>query len=65
MALFGGPGVIYRQFSITIIRDDPVVLVALILTPALCSNPAHAGEKGHTAGNSALSASSSAGSQNI
>ncbi|HEY2658411.1 MAG TPA: efflux RND transporter permease subunit [Caulobacteraceae bacterium] len=54
MAFFGGSaGVIYRQFSITIVSSMALsVLVALILTPALCATilkPAkvgHAPEKG-------------------
>ncbi|EBI2221505.1 efflux RND transporter permease subunit [Salmonella enterica] len=39
MAFFGGStGAIYRQFSITIVSAMPLsVLVALILTPALCA----------------------------
>ncbi|HGJ4158980.1 TPA: efflux RND transporter permease subunit [Salmonella enterica subsp. enterica serovar Grumpensis] len=39
MAFFGGPtGAIYRQFSITIVSAMALsVLVALILTPALCA----------------------------
>ena len=39
MAFFGGStGVIYRQFSITIVSAMALsVLVALILTPALCA----------------------------
>ena len=39
MAFFGGStGVIYRQFSVTIISAMALsVLVALILTPALCA----------------------------
>src|SRR3546814_251676 len=39
MAFFGGStGVIYRQFSITIVSSMILsVLVALILTPALCA----------------------------
>ncbi|MEJ7927846.1 efflux RND transporter permease subunit [Sphingobium sp. AN641] len=47
MAFFGGStGVIFRQFSITIVSSMVLsVLVALILTPALCATilrPAHA-----------------------
>ncbi|CAM3258886.1 Efflux pump membrane transporter [Sphingomonas antarctica] len=40
MAFFGGSvGVIYKQFSITIVSSMVLsVLVALILTPALCAN---------------------------
>src|SRR3546814_5515304 len=39
MAFFGGStGVIYRQFSITIVSSMVLsVLVAMILTPALCA----------------------------
>jgi multidrug efflux pump len=52
MAFFGGStGVIYRQFSITIISAMILsVLVAMILTPALCSTTAQTGEKGHHPG---------------
>jgi len=52
MAFFGGStGVIYRQFSITIISAMILsVLVAMILTPALCSTLLKPVEKGHTAG---------------
>ncbi|GAB2900232.1 efflux RND transporter permease subunit [Uliginosibacterium flavum] len=49
MAFFGGStGVIYRQFSITIVSAMVLsVIVALVLTPALCSTllkPIHKGE---------------------
>ena len=49
MAFFGGStGVIYRQFSITIVSAMVLsVLVAIILTPALCATllkPIHKGE---------------------
>jgi multidrug efflux pump len=49
MAFFGGStGVIYRQFSITIVSAMVLsVIVALVLTPALCSTilkPIHQGE---------------------
>ncbi len=49
MAFFGGStGVIYRQFSITIVSAMALsVLVAIVLTPALCATllkPAAAGE---------------------
>jgi multidrug efflux pump len=49
MAFFGGStGVIYRQFSITIISAMILsVFVALILTPALCSTLLKPIEKGH------------------
>ncbi|MDK9716942.1 MAG: efflux RND transporter permease subunit [Trichlorobacter sp.] len=52
MAFFGGStGVIYRQFSITIISAMILsVLVALILTPALCSTLLKPVEKGHVPG---------------
>ena len=50
MAFFGGStGVIYRQFSITIVTSVVLsVVVALILTPALCAvmlKPGHHGER--------------------
>jgi len=49
MAFFGGStGVIYRQFSITIISAMILsVLVALILTPALCATLLKPVKKGH------------------
>jgi multidrug efflux pump len=52
MAFFGGStGVIYRQFSITIIAAMILsVLVAMILTPALCATLLKPVEKGHHAG---------------
>nr|WP_321467702.1 efflux RND transporter permease subunit [uncultured Desulfobulbus sp.] len=52
MAFFGGStGVIYRQFSITIISAMILsVLVAMILTPALCSTLLMPVEQGHTPG---------------
>ncbi|MCC6543936.1 MAG: efflux RND transporter permease subunit [Nitrospirae bacterium] len=52
MAFFGGStGVIYRQFSITIISAMILsVLVAMILTPALCATLLKTAEKGHHAG---------------
>ena len=55
MAFFGGStGVIYRQFSITIVSAMALsVLVALILTPALCATmlkPINKGEHGKTTG---------------
>ena len=52
MAFFGGStGVIYRQFSITIISAMILsVLVAMILTPALCATLLKPVEKGHTPG---------------
>ena len=51
MAFFGGStGVIYRQFSITIISAMILsVLVAMILTPALCSTLLKPVELGHEA----------------
>ncbi|WP_337024552.1 MULTISPECIES: efflux RND transporter permease subunit [unclassified Pantoea] len=55
MAFFGGStGVIYRQFSITIVSAMALsVLVALILTPALCATmlkPIKKGDHGKTTG---------------
>jgi multidrug efflux pump len=49
MAFFGGSqGVIYRQFSITIVSAMGLsVLVALILTPALCATLLKPTSKGH------------------
>jgi len=54
MAFFGGStGVIYRQFSVTIISAMILsVLVALILTPALCSTLLKPVAKGHSPGES-------------
>ncbi|MBI5557622.1 MAG: efflux RND transporter permease subunit [Deltaproteobacteria bacterium] len=51
MAFFGGStGVIYRQFSITIISAMVLsVLVAMILTPALCATLLKPVAKGHEA----------------
>lgn len=53
MAFFGGTtGAIYRQFSVTIVAAMVLsVLVAMILTPALCATllkPIHKGESQHT-----------------
>ena len=52
MAFFGGStGVIYRQFSVTIISAMILsVLVALILTPALCATLLKPVQKGQTHG---------------
>jgi multidrug efflux pump len=55
MAFFGGSaGVVYRQFSITIISAMALsVLVAIVVTPALCATmlkPAHNGEHQKTRG---------------
>ncbi|HIJ80348.1 MAG TPA: efflux RND transporter permease subunit [Desulfuromonadales bacterium] len=52
MAFFGGStGVIYRQFSITIIAAMILsVFVAMILTPALCATILKPVEKGHHSG---------------
>lgn len=52
MAFFGGStGVIYRQFSLTIISAMILsVLVAMILTPALCATLLKPVAKGHTPG---------------
>ncbi|MDI4656399.1 efflux RND transporter permease subunit [Xanthobacter autotrophicus] len=49
MAFFGGSvGVIYRQFSVTIVAAMVLsVLVALILTPALCATILKAPKGGH------------------
>ncbi|WP_114392939.1 efflux RND transporter permease subunit [Oleisolibacter albus] len=49
MAFFGGSaGVIYRQFSITIVSAMALsVLVALVLTPALCATLLKPGAHGH------------------
>ena len=49
MAFFGGStGVIYRQFSITIVSAMALsVLIAIILTPALCGSLLKPIEKGH------------------
>lgn len=49
MAFFGGStGVIYRQFSITIVASMLLsVLVALILTPALCATILKPAKEGH------------------
>ncbi len=54
MAFFGGStGVIYRQFSVTIIAAMILsVLVAMILTPALCATILKPVEKGHRFGES-------------
>ena len=54
MAFFGGStGVIYRQFSMTIISAMILsVLVAMILTPALCATLLKPIEKGHHLGES-------------
>ena len=57
MAFFGGStGVIYRQFSITIIASMLLsVVVALILTPVLCASLLKPVEKGHEAAESGFS----------
>ena len=49
MAFFGGStGVIYRQFSVTLVVSMGLsVLVALILTPALCASLLKAGDAEH------------------
>ena len=51
MAFFGGSqGVIYRQFSITIVSAMALsVMVALVLTPALCATLLKPVPKGHKA----------------
>jgi multidrug efflux pump len=53
MAFFGGStGVIYRQFSVTIVSAMLLsVLVALILTPALCSTLLKGSSQTHLEGN--------------
>ncbi|THF64622.1 efflux RND transporter permease subunit [Pseudothauera nasutitermitis] len=50
MAFFGGStGVIYRQFSITIVSAMGLsVLVAIVFTPALCATMLKPVEKGHS-----------------
>jgi multidrug efflux pump len=55
MAFFGGStGVIYRQFSITIVSAMTLsIMVALVLTPALCATllkPIEAGHQQHGSG---------------
>ncbi|KQM20405.1 efflux RND transporter permease subunit [Novosphingobium sp. Leaf2] len=52
MAFFGGStGVIYRQFSITIVSSMALsVMVALILTPALCATILKPADPNHTPG---------------
>ncbi|MGL4410084.1 MAG: efflux RND transporter permease subunit, partial [Zoogloea sp.] len=52
MAFFGGStGVIYRQFSITIVSSMALsVLVALVLTPALCATLLKPVSQGHSIG---------------
>ncbi|MGC2423938.1 MAG: efflux RND transporter permease subunit [Nitrospirota bacterium] len=54
MAFFGGStGVIYRQFSVTIVSAMILsVLVAMILTPALCATILKPVRKGHVAAES-------------
>ncbi len=56
MAFFGGSvGIIYRQFSITIVSAMVLsVFVALILTPALCATMLKQGDHGHKRGPFAL-----------
>jgi HAE1 family hydrophobic/amphiphilic exporter-1 len=56
MAFFGGStGVIYRQFSVTIIASMLLsVLVALILTPVLCASLLRPVPKGHTSSDGAV-----------
>jgi multidrug efflux pump len=56
MAFFGGStGVIYRQFSITIVSSMLLsVVVALILTPALCATMLKPVAKGHDASEGGL-----------
>ncbi|ALC15685.1 multidrug efflux RND transporter permease subunit [Desulfuromonas soudanensis] len=54
MAFFGGStGVIYRQFAITIVSSMILsVLVAMVLTPALCATLLKPVAKGHVAADS-------------
>jgi multidrug efflux pump len=56
MAFFGGStGVIYRQFSITIVSAMALsVLVAIVFTPALCASILKPVEKGHEHGEGGL-----------
>ncbi len=56
MAFFGGStGVIYRQFSITIVSAMALsVLVAIVFTPALCATILKPVEKGHEHGEGGL-----------
>ncbi|MBS0544511.1 MAG: efflux RND transporter permease subunit [Proteobacteria bacterium] len=56
MAFFGGStGVIYRQFSITIVAAMALsVLVAIVFTPALCATLLKPVEKGHEHGETGL-----------
>ncbi len=56
MALFGGStGVIYRQFSVTVIVAMLLsVVVALILTPVLCASLLKPVAKGHGSGETAF-----------
>ncbi len=60
MAFFGGStGVIYRQFSITIVSAMALsVLVAIIFTPALCATMLKPVEKGHGTARQRFAASS-------
>ncbi|MBF0549293.1 MAG: efflux RND transporter permease subunit [Deltaproteobacteria bacterium] len=56
MAFFGGStGVIYRQFSITIVSAMVLsVAIAMILTPALCATLLKPVQKGHVAAESGI-----------
>ena len=56
MAFFpGSTGVIYRQFSVTIIASMLLsVVVALVLTPVLCASLLKPVEKGHEAADNAV-----------
>ncbi|QID18818.1 efflux RND transporter permease subunit [Nitrogeniibacter mangrovi] len=56
MAFFGGStGVIYRQFSITIVSAMALsVVVAIVFTPALCATMLKPVEKGHEHGEGGL-----------
>ncbi len=64
MAFFGGStGVIYRQFSVTIVSAMALsVLVAIVLTPALCATMLKPLKKGQHASDAASSAGSTAAS---
>ncbi len=63
MAFFGGStGVIFRQFSITIVSSMVLsVLVALILTPALCATILKPASDGHGHGNGRVTRTGIAG----
>ncbi|ASJ25020.1 efflux RND transporter permease subunit [Laribacter hongkongensis] len=56
MAFFGGStGVIYRQFSVTIVSAMVLsVIIALVLTPALCATLLKPVAKGHSSAESSI-----------